>query len=360
MSETSTTAMLVGTPEMFSRQPGAVTATVEREEIEEALSSEPPAELVLEILRNVEGRTEVERRTLNVAWNRSDLESLLAVPDASAITLSFDPAELTRALDEPDVEGHGLREAAVVLSIAAAAAVGASAASAQPDPAGGIAQVQAVAHDEATLAQRGIETGVAASHDEATLADRGIESTSVAASHDEASLAARGIDSGTVAASRDEATLAARGIDAGTLAATHDEASLAARGIDGGTLAASRDEATLAARGIQPGTLAASHDEATLAARGIQPGTVASHDEASLTARGIEPGYLASTHDEATLTTRGIDVGSQPVSVDSGSSFDFPSVDPATAAGIAGGLAGAGLLIAAATFATRRREPGTV
>jgi hypothetical protein len=323
MEETSTSALLIGTPEMLASHPGAVTTTIPREEIEEALVSEPPAELVLEILRNVEGKSEVERRTVKVAWERTDLESVLAA-DGPAFTFSFDPAELGAALDDAEVEGHGLREAAVVLSIAAAAAVaGTGTAYGQPDPVGGAAQVAVGGHDEATLAERGIGVQPASAHD--------------------------------------EAGLTARGIEAGTLAAAHDEAGLTARGIEAGTLAASHDEAGLTARGVEPGTLAAAHDEAGLTARGIEAGTLAaSHDEASLTARGIEPGHLAASHDEASLTARGIETGAEPISLDSGSRFDLPSVDPATAAGVAGGLLGAGLLIAAATFATRRREPGTV
>jgi len=47
-----------------------------------------------------------------------------------------------------------------------------------------------------------------------------------------------------------------------------------------------------------------------------------------------------------------------PAPVDSGTSFELPSVDPGTAAAI-GGLAGAGLIIAAAGFAVRRNRPGT-
>ncbi len=362
MSETSTTAMLVGTRDMLAAQADAVTATVPRVEVEGALASEPPAELTLEVWRPKEGG-QVEKHMVDVAWRREDLESVLADLDADAITFSFDRVALERAIDGAEVEGHGLREAAVVLSIAAAAAVsGASAASAEP---GGAvvsqpSQVQVGGHDEATFAERGIESGtVAASHDEATYAARGIDPGTVAASHDEATYAARGIDPGTVAASHDEATYAARGIDPGTVAASHDEASYAARGIDPGTVAASHDEASYAARGIDPGTVAASHDEATYAARGIDPGTVAaSHDEATYAARGIEPGYVPASHDEATLVTRG--VTQEPVAVsDTGSGFDLPSVDPAVAAGIVGGLAGAALIIAAAGFATRRREPGT-
>jgi len=224
MHETSTGATLVGTQRMIDSPSDGLTVTLPREEIEAALASDPPNELILDILRKVEGTDEPERRTVNVGWKRPDLESVIADVDAKAITFSFDPAELDRLLSDPDVEGHGLREAAVVLSIAAAAAVG------------GAASASAATHDEAGLSARGIQgtvTAVASTHDEATLAARGIEGT-VAATHDEATSAARGIEQATVAATHDEATSAARGIEPGTLAvaATHDEATLAARGIE--------------------------------------------------------------------------------------------------------------------------------
>ena len=108
MSEASASAMLVGTPEMLDERFGAVTTTLPRSEIENALAADPPADLVLEILRNVDGGTEAEKRTLRVEWARADLESVLASPDAQAITFSFVPSEIERALDEPEVEGHGL------------------------------------------------------------------------------------------------------------------------------------------------------------------------------------------------------------------------------------------------------------
>jgi hypothetical protein len=286
MSETSTTAMLVGTPDSPGVQSNAVTATVPRDEIEAAMRSEPPAELILEILRRTEEESDVERRTLSVAWTRGDLETVAQLPGSDAVTFYFNPAELERALEGEDVEGHGLREAAVVLSIAAAAAVGAGNAAA------------AVAPDAVSVSPAQVASG---GHDEASLGDRGIGVQTTAPGHD-------------------ESTLTARGIEPATAAAPHDEASLAARGIEAEPLAAIHDESSLASRGIEPATIAASHDEASLTARGITP---------------------------------------EPITVsDTGSGFDFPSVEPGTAAAITGGLAGAGLLIAAAAFATRRREVG--
>jgi hypothetical protein len=110
----------------------------------------------------------------------------------------------------------------------------------------------------------------------------------------------------------------------------------------------------LAARGIEP-TVAASHDEATLAARGIEPTVAASHDEASLAARGIRPA-VPTAHDEATLTSRGITPATPAESSEGGFAIDVPSIDATSAAAIAGGAAGLGLLITAAGFAARRQR----
>ena len=127
-----------------------------------------------------------------------------------------------------------------------------------------------------------------------------------------------------------------------------DEAGLTARGVDVhiATAMAAHDEATTARDLATP----AIHDEASAVARGIGQ-TMPGADEATLAARGIE---TPAVHDEATLVGRGIE--SPAVSVDSGTSFEMPSLDSGTAAAI-GGLAGAGLLIVGAAFAVRRNRP---
>jgi len=223
----------------------SVTATIPRADFEAALVSERPAELFLEVKRPDDGT----KRDVSVAWNRSDLERLLAESEGSAITLTFDRSELEQAAN-PEVETHGLREKALVLTVAVAAA-------------GGGASTAAAVNDEAGATARGITPSYLAVHDESSLAQRGIDPTPLASSHDEATLASRGIES--------------------TVAVSHDEASLASRGIEPGALAASHDEATLASRGIEPGVLAASHDEATLVARGIAPAPVATPDDGGFT-----------------------------------------------------------------------------
>jgi hypothetical protein len=262
MSETSTTAMLVGTPDSPGVQSNAVTATVPRDEIEAAMRSEPPAELILEILRRTEEESDVERRTLSVAWTRGDLETLAHLPGSDAVTFYFDSVELERALEGEDVEGHGLREAAVVLSIAAAAAVGAGSAAAAVAPdavsVSPAAEVAAVGHDEASLADRGIGVQTTApGHDESTLTARGIEPATAAGPHDEASLAARGIEAEPLAAIHDESSLASRGIEPATIAASHDEASLTARGITSEPITVSDTGSGFDFPSVEPGTAAA-------------------------------------------------------------------------------------------------------
>ena len=109
---------------------GAPTATLARSEIEAALQDKDGADLVLEIARIQSGAR--DDRTVKVFWERSDLEELVR-SSADQITLRFDEAELEHMLDTPDIEAHGLRERALVLTVAAATAAGmAGAAQAYP------------------------------------------------------------------------------------------------------------------------------------------------------------------------------------------------------------------------------------
>jgi hypothetical protein len=333
METTSTRAMLVERPELGA-EAAAVTATIPRSEIEAALSSDLPAELFLDVKRP----SSSEERTLSVAWERGDLERLLNDARGDAVTFSFAHDDLERAFDD-DVEAHGLRERALILTVAAAAASAASAATASNAAAsvdrgvgpGAAPAIVQVSHDEALTAS---QLAAAPANDEASLASRGIQAS---AAHDEATLVARGIEAPPVA-THDEATLAAPSI-----APTHDEALTASQVFQ----TPANDEASLASRGIQA---TATHDEATLVSRGIQT-PAAVHDEATLVARGIEAPPVA-THDEATLAARGI----EPTPVDGGSGFEFPTIDAPTAAvstGIAGGIM---LLITAAGFSARRHR----
>ena len=227
MDTTSARARLVE-PLDFAAEFAAITATIPRSEIEAALSSDLPAELYLDVKRP-SGDTDAEERTVALAWEKADLERLLEGARADAITFSFAYDELERAFDAPDVEAHGLRERALILTVAAAAAAGGGAATA------------AAATDQGTGANL-TPAAVQVAHGEALTASQLV----VTPANDEASLAARGIQVGAV---HDEATLASRGIEAPP--AVHDEATLAARGIGAPQVAAIHDEATLASRGIE-------------------------------------------------------------------------------------------------------------
>jgi hypothetical protein len=304
---TSTTAVLVGPGDVGGR-PQTATVSVAREEIEEALASDETPELILEVQLR-----ETERRELHVAWERSDLETVLAGAGPGRIAFSFEPSELYRALEHPDFEGHGFREA-ILLTVAAASASAAVA---------------------VTTAQGGIVEG--------TGAGGGATAAMVSPGHAEAGTAAR---LATAAAVNDEAGRTARGI--GVTIPGADEATLAARGIDAPAVPVGHDEALTTSALANP---AAANDEVGLAARGIG-GTIPGADEATLAARGIEQQPTSVGHDEATLVDRGVE--SAPVTVDSGTGLELPSVDAGTAA-LVGGLAGAGLLLVGGTFAARRR-----
>jgi hypothetical protein len=139
MEETRTRVKLVDEPDVEAH---GLAATVSRKEVEEAAQAEGQAELLLDVSRSVgeNGGRRVESRTVAVAWERADIEKLLAQTQGDQVTIAIDRASLEQALEEGDVEGHGLRERAVVLTVAAVTAVGAGSAMAYPDAGGGPAQ----------------------------------------------------------------------------------------------------------------------------------------------------------------------------------------------------------------------------
>jgi hypothetical protein len=105
----------------------SVATTITRSEIEGAVRSPEPPELIIDVVRMREGRPEGEARSLRVALEEGDLEQVLRTTSGDAITLTFDRKELESAIDA-DVEAHGLREKALLLTVAAATATGAMAA----------------------------------------------------------------------------------------------------------------------------------------------------------------------------------------------------------------------------------------
>jgi hypothetical protein len=122
-----------------------VATAVERSEVEEALGlAEGPPELILEILRRADG--EEQRVQLAVEWRKEDLEDLLRRAEGTPLILRFDAHSIEAALQQEDVEGHGLREKAVILAAVAATATAAGSAAAKypAEPAAGSADSAAI------------------------------------------------------------------------------------------------------------------------------------------------------------------------------------------------------------------------
>jgi hypothetical protein len=371
---TSATAMLVDTPMDARGRPDAVSVTLAREEIEEALASDEPLDLILSVDPGSGTPQDVR-----IGWDRTDLETVLSGADAGGITFSFDRAELYRALEHPDFEGHGIREM-VLLTVAAAsasAALAASTASGQllegtgGGTAGSVTAVQPGDPGTIPYLSQGVGVDQSQFQGEATAqtaaqpAEAGtIPYLSQGMGVDQSQFQGEAPTAGNVAtpAAHDEASTAS---ELAAPAAIHDEAGAAARGV--GQTIPGADEAGLTARGLDPAiaTAIGAHDEATTgrdlatpaihdeagaAARGVGQ-TIPGADEAGLAARGIEASPAA--HDETTLVGRGIE--SPAVTADSGSgSLELPALDAGAAAAI-GGLAGAGLLVVGAAFVARRR-----
>jgi hypothetical protein len=316
MEVTSTKASLVanGDVEAESR----LSVTLPRLEVEAALAEDEAPELVLDVLRATGEGPDVERHTISVGWDPADIKKLLLETPGETITFAFERDELERLVSD-DTELHGLRDKALVLSVAVGvAAAGATSAVAGPaDPTGpstgrAAPAASASTHDELTPTQRGIESPVAFARDELTAEQRGIEAVTPAV-NDEQTLADRGIQP-SVVNRPDEQTLIQRGIDPAVTPAN--------------------DEQSLVQRGITP-DVANLPDEKTLAQRGIPDEFVAKPDEASLAQRGIQTPAVSAPETAA--------------------ASDAPTIDPSTAAalGIAGGM---GLLIVGAAFVARRQR----
>ena len=100
-----------------------LSTTVTRDEVAEALGSDGPIDLILDVTRFERGSEPAETQSLAVSWERPDLERLLG-EGSGTIQLTFDRAAIEEAMS--DVESHGFRERALVLAVAATAAVGAA------------------------------------------------------------------------------------------------------------------------------------------------------------------------------------------------------------------------------------------
>src|SRR5918996_939269 len=105
----------------------SMTTSISRKEIEEVISAAngDQPELVLDVrLAGADGEERAEIRRVSVAWEPADLEELLEQAPGDMVPLSIDLESLVRALETPDVEAHGLREKALVLTVALGVAAG--------------------------------------------------------------------------------------------------------------------------------------------------------------------------------------------------------------------------------------------
>jgi hypothetical protein len=129
----------------------AVTTIVPRVEIADALKLSSP-ELFLDLEHGN------ERGTVNISWTHDELEQLLDRASGDDILFAFDRDQLQLAFD--DVEAHGLREKALVFTVAVAGALGSGSVIANAAPtierdssgAASIATVQALSTDSGDAA----------------------------------------------------------------------------------------------------------------------------------------------------------------------------------------------------------------
>src|SRR4051812_10402532 len=123
MEEVAGTAKLADPAAVGARS--ALTATLARSDIEAALQDDAGADLFLEIARIQNG--ERNDRRIKVAWTREDLEQLLKQSSGDKVSLAFSEDELQKMIDDPDFEAHGLKERALVLTVALMTGAGAAA-----------------------------------------------------------------------------------------------------------------------------------------------------------------------------------------------------------------------------------------
>jgi hypothetical protein len=131
MEEIQTQARLVDPPASgFAAR--TVSTTLARAEIEEAIASgDYPARLMLDVARveDEAGTAAIPYARVAVDWDEPTLERLLRRSEDDEVTLWFDAEALERAVEQDEVDAHGLRERAAVVAVAVAA-VGAGAGSA--------------------------------------------------------------------------------------------------------------------------------------------------------------------------------------------------------------------------------------
>jgi hypothetical protein len=114
MQEVATTATLVDDDALAG---GAVTAVLSRHELESMLGAASPG-LWFEL--GYEDEEPAGRVTIDLT--PKDIQEMLLLADGDEVVLALDGEWLTGALEEPEVEGHGLRAALAIAVVAGAIA----------------------------------------------------------------------------------------------------------------------------------------------------------------------------------------------------------------------------------------------
>jgi len=170
----------------------AVTAIISRQEVTEALRDpDSSPELYLDIDRQGE-----ERSTIGISWSHDELEQLLGRASGDDILLTFDRDELQSAFD--DVEAHGLRQKALIFTVAAAGALGSGAtiANAAPSIEHGSGSVASVAAVQTMAADSIVTDGGTASNVRTPGLQTGDESSTAPASSVQLSTGSAAVDTG--------------------------------------------------------------------------------------------------------------------------------------------------------------------
>lgn len=352
MEDLTTRAQLVDGSEVGAQ---SITATVPRREIEDTLAGDDgPADLILDV---ASGDASGETRRIAVEWERDDLERLLRQADGESVLFTFDRRALAQAFEDADVESHGLREKALILTVAAATAAGAAgAAKAVPDMGEGVTSQGPAAYTAIESARTG------GSGAEGMSAE--FSAIEAARSADQASQATSGASGASAIEAARSAGQADQGIPAGYGDAVSDFRSAEAvpdalnagyAGVDtvGGEVAAEygMPQATAAQEAAAQGVAAGEYGvpQATAADLAAAQGVAAGEYGMPQAAGG--PGAAAHSGIEAARATAGT-----PASGDTGASGgeSFVSApDPATTAALAGMAA---LAITGAAFMARSRR----
>jgi hypothetical protein len=335
MQEVSTTATLVE-PAAFE---GGISTVLSRREIEEALEADAESFALWFDLASGE-----DQARLTLELTPAEAEQLLRDSAGDEVTVALGGAGLASLFEDPDVEAHGLREAAVLIGVVAiGATAGASQAGAMP--------IMDVGGGSAPVALAGSAGAAGTESPAATTGGAGIAST--------ASTPTVYSDAIDRAVSVREAATP----DAVDRAVAIDQ-SIAPDAVD-------RAVAVQASQPAAGGAVAAAGDESPASVTGGATGAAiggaagaAGLDSPAATTGGAVPsagigGAVAAAGDESPAATTG-GAGAQPVTLASGDSGFELNAPSAGEAALIGGLAllitGAGVV---AARGGRRGRPAT-